>query len=98
MENLYLVSQLVEAEVQAILNGSKTKEECISEFMEEIDIELRRKQAREVLGIPFDTYDVSVINKAYKDLSKTHHPDIGGDLEMFQKINGSHKTLKKELM
>lgn len=98
IENLSVVSQVIEAEVQAILSGKKTKEECIAEFMEEMDIEQKRKQARTVLGLPTDTFDVSAINKAYKDLSKTHHPDMGGDLEVFQQINSAHKTLKKELL
>lgn len=98
MENLYLVSQIIKAEVEAILEGKKTKEDCISEFMEEKDIEQKRKQARELLGLPTNTFDVQAINKAYKDLSKQHHPDIGGDLEMFQQINVAHKTLKKELL
>ncbi len=97
IENLSLVSQIIEAEVQAILQGKKTKEECIAEFMEERDIELRRKQARETLGLPTDTFDVDLINKAYKDLSKVHHPDLGGNLELFQEINIAHKTLKREL-
>ena len=98
MENLAIVSQLIETEVDAILQGKKTKEECISEFMEEMDIEQKRREARQHLGLPIDTYDINVINKAYKDLSKQHHPDMGGDLEIFQAINIAHKTLKKELM
>ena len=98
IENLSLVHQLIQAEVEAITQGKKTKEECISEFMEERDIEQKRKQARETLGVPLDTFDMTLVNKAYKDLSKMHHPDMGGDLEFFQEINTAHKTLKKELM
>lgn len=98
MENLSIVSQLIETQVQSIIEGKKTKEDCIAEFMEEMDIEQKRKEAREILGLPLETFDINLINKAYKDLSKMHHPDMGGDLEIFQRINFAHKTLKKELM
>lgn len=97
IENLYCVSQVIEKEVQAILEGEKTREECILTFIEEIDIEDKRREAREILGLPIDTFDLDIIHKKYKDLSKMHHPDMGGSLELFQKINGAHKTLKKEL-
>ena len=98
MENLSFVAQVIEAEVNDILSGKKTREECIADFSEEHDIEKKRKEAREILGVSASTIDVDLINKKYKDLSKTHHPDMGGDLEMFQKINKAHKTLKKELV
>lgn len=98
IQNLYIVSSIIEREVNAVLSGEKTREECIAVFNEDKDVEEQRKQAREILGVSHDSFDFDVITKKYKDLSKMHHPDMGGDLEMFQKINIAHKTLKKELL
>lgn len=97
IENLSVVAQVIEREVHAVLSGEKTREECIAVFNEDKDVEVQRKDARELLGVSHDTFDFDMITKKYKDLSKAHHPDMGGDLETFQKINIAHKTLKKEL-
>ena len=98
MENLSIVSQVITHEVEEVLSGRKTREDCVAAFSEDRDVEVKRKEARTVLGLPHDTFDVELINKTYKDLSKKHHPDMGGDLEVFQQINIAHKTLKKELV
>ncbi len=37
--------------------------------------------------------DVKEIRSAYKELSKIHHPDKGGDEEMFKKIGKAHEIL-----
>jgi len=98
IENLFMVSSIMEREVHAVLSGEKTREECITAFSEDGDIEGKRKEARELLGVSQDSFDFDLMTKKYKDLSKTHHPDMGGDLEMFKKINIAHKTLKRELL
>ncbi|CAF5202205.1 unnamed protein product, partial [Rotaria magnacalcarata] len=36
------------------------------------------------------------IKRAYRDLSKKHHPDRGGDAEMFKEIAKAYKTLTDE--
>jgi len=97
IQNLYIVSSIIELEVNAVLSGEKSRDECVNGFMEDKEIEVHRKKARELLGVSKDCYDFDLISKKYKDLSKTHHPDMGGDLEMFQSINNAHKTLKREL-
>ena len=66
-------------------------------FNEDQDIEKQRVEAREILGVEKDCLDLEVINAKYKNLAKNHHPDAGGDQEMFKKINRAHKMLKKEL-
>ena len=33
------------------------------------------------------------IKKAYRKLAQKHHPDKGGDAEMFKKISASYDTL-----
>ncbi|OGF31153.1 hypothetical protein A2300_03930 [Candidatus Falkowbacteria bacterium RIFOXYB2_FULL_35_7] len=97
IQNLYIVSSIIELEVNAVLSGEKSRDECVNGFMEDKEIEVHRKKARELLGVSKDCYDFDLISKKYKDLSKTHHPDMGGDLEMFQSINNAHKMLKREL-
>uniref|UniRef100_A0A1I7XE67 J domain-containing protein n=1 Tax=Heterorhabditis bacteriophora TaxID=37862 RepID=A0A1I7XE67_HETBA len=38
----------------------------------------------------------SEVKKAYRDLSKKHHPDRGGDAELFDKIAKAHQALTDE--
>ena len=98
VENLYAVSKVIELEVNALLNKKKTSAEFISEFSEDINIEDKRKEAREVLGLAHDDLDLEAINKKYKILAKEHHPDMpNGSAEKFKEINHAHKTLKREL-
>jgi len=97
IENLHAVSKVIELETQALLNDEKTKEEFISAFTEDLDIEEKRKEARNLLGVDENCVDLGEINKRYKDLAKECHPDKGGDMEKFQVINTAHKMLKREL-
>lgn len=99
VENLYVVFKVLDLEVTALLNEEKTIQEFVNEFAESHDVAKKRKEAREILGLDHDVNDLEVINKAYKDLAKGHHPDAeGGDIEKFKAINNAHKMLKRELM
>lgn len=49
----------------------------------------------EVLGVPRDA-DTSDIRKAFLKLSRVHHPDKGGDAEMFKKVSTAHEVLTDE--
>ena len=98
VENLYVVSKVIELEVNALLNEQRTAEEFINEFSEDPNVEGKRRRAREVLGLSHDTMDMGAINKKYKELAKAHHPDMPeGSTEKFKEINDAHKTLKREL-
>ncbi|HIH11501.1 TPA: J domain-containing protein [Candidatus Woesearchaeota archaeon] len=98
VENLYVVSKIIELEVNALLEGKKTMEQFIADFTEDRDVEEQRKEAREILGVSEDTKDMNVINKQYKILAKEFHPDMPqGNPEKFKAINNAHKTLKREL-
>jgi hypothetical protein len=98
VENLYVVQKLLEVEIADLIDGEKTVEDFVAEFREEHDVADRRKDAREVLGLEHNEIDINVVDKAYKNLAKEHHPDKeGGDVVKFKEINHAHKVLKREL-
>jgi len=98
VENLYIVSKVIELEVQALQSGEKTREEFIHAFSESGDVEKERREARTVLGVEHDVHDVALIDAKYKQLAKQNHPDVaGGSNEKFKEINNAHKILKREL-
>ncbi|USN45309.1 MAG: J domain-containing protein [Candidatus Woesearchaeota archaeon] len=98
IDNLYVVSRVIELEVQAILEERKSVDEFINDFSEETNVEDERKAAREHLGLDADVHDLDIINKRYKLLAKDAHPDMPtGDTETFKKLNRAHKILKREL-
>ena len=97
VQNLYVVLKVIEAEVAALLAEEKTAEEFVHNFMEDRDVEMQRREARKVLGVEENCFDIEVINKSYKLLAKQQHPNLGGDLEKFKEINNAHKMLKREL-
>jgi curved DNA-binding protein CbpA len=49
---------------------------------------LNRSDARKILG--------DDPHKTYRQLSKIHHPDAGGDSEMFHKLRDAYEALTKE--
>ena len=46
----------------------------------------------EILGVEQDA-SMTTIKSAFKKLAKELHPDVGGDEEMFKKINEANETL-----
>ena len=98
VDNLFIVSKIVENEVELVLNESRPIEEFIAEFREDEDVSDERKEAREFFGVEHDHKDMEEINKKYKEMAKDLHPDMPtGDLEKFKKLNHHHKILKREL-
>lgn len=97
VENLYVVSKVVELAVKKLLSEKIELKDFINLFSEDPDIEQKRKESRDIIGVEHDCLDLDLINKNYKKLAKEHHPDMGGDMESFKKINNAHKMLKREL-
>ncbi len=98
VDNIYMVSQVIAAEVEDVLSGEKTIEEFLRDFSEDDDVETERKAARETLGLSHEEIDMDIINKKYKDMARDMHPDMpNGCLETFKRINKAHKVLKREL-
>ena len=48
-----------------------------------------------ILGVE-KTATADEIKKAYRNLAKTHHPDVGGNEEEFKKISVAYETLSNE--
>lgn len=98
IENLWVVYKVLEAEVNRIQAGEWTVEEFAYSFAEKTDVADLRREAREIIGVDKDCYDMAIVKKKYKVLAKQHHPDMpNGDHKTFQKINQAHKVLQKEL-
>lgn len=97
VDNLFIVNKIIEIEVNAVLSGKKHTQDFINEFREEDDVAEQRIEARKTLGLEHDNLDLESINRAYKEKAKEHHPDVGGNIDEFKKINHAHKVLKREL-
>ena len=71
----------------------------IEEFREDDGLEEKRREAREFFGLDYTTNDFELVDKKYKELAKSLHPDMpNGDVEKFKQLNHHHKILKRELM
>lgn len=98
VENLAVVSKIIELEVEQLVSGHKTFNDFAKEFTEDKDVEEQRAKARALIGVSETERDLEIINKKYKDLAKAAHPDMpGGDAEKFKELNRAHKLLQKEL-
>lgn len=97
-ENLYIVSKLLELELQMVAEGRKAVEEFAKDFEEDENVQEQRKEARKLLGVEENCMDFQKIDMQYKKLAKEAHPDMpNGSTAEFKKLNNAHKTLKREL-
>lgn len=99
IDNLYVLYKVLELEVNLVLSKKKTLDDFVTEFREDDDVEVQRKEAREHLGLDHDIKDMGIINRKYKQMAKDMHPDMPtGDTEKFKKLNNAHKILQRELV
>jgi hypothetical protein len=98
VENLYIIDKVLKCEVEKLLSQEITASQFVSEFSEDDNLSEQLQEARKTLGVSENETDFEVITKQYKDLARTHHPDMpNGDHSAFQRINTAHKLLKKQL-
>ena len=100
IDNLYVIMELIKLEVNEVLTGKIEFVEFLHRFSEDgnrKEIANELKEAKNILGLNSTEADIKVINRAYRDLARNHHPDVGGDLDEFKKINKAHKLIKKEM-
>lgn len=48
----------------------------------------------DILGVPYGS-DVGVCKKAYRELCKVHHPDVGGDEQKFIQVQNAWKQISE---
>ena len=98
VDNLWVVFKVIELEAKEVTSKEKTITEFIAAFKEEKDVDNKRMEARKHLDVAHDETDIEIINKKYKEMARTLHPDMPtGDVEKFKKLNDAHKILKREL-
>jgi DnaJ-domain-containing protein 1 len=51
-----------------------------------------RQQALELLGLEAGA-SLQAIKRAYRRLAKAHHPDLGGDVERFHRLDAAYRLL-----
>ena len=94
IDNLFILSKLVEKEIQALLNNQITKQNLIDKYTQEKLEDDFRNKAIEILDLKKNNFDKETLNKNYKELAKKFHPDKeGGSVDEFKKINNQ---IKKE--
>lgn len=99
VENVAVISKVIELEVEQVVSGQKQRHEFIAEFVADEDHEKQKKEARELLGVGENEMDMAIIDKKYKDLAKAAHPDMPtGNVDTFKALNKAHKLLRKELL
>lgn len=98
VDNLLVASKVIEYYVKALQDGKITKDEFLVEFKEEKGFDEERMEARKFFGLEDDHIDLGFVNKEYKKLAKSLHPDMPeGDIDKFKLLNKHHKVLKREL-
>ena len=98
VDNLLVVLKVIEFYMDKLLSDEISIEEFMKAFKEDSDINEKRTKAREFFGLDENHVDLESINKQYKILAKTLHPDMDtGDVEKFKELNMHHKILKREL-
>lgn len=98
VDNLLVVMHVVRHAVSELTSKAITTEEFIDRFKEDLDVDKQRIEARKFFDLDENHVDLEHINKQYKKLAKSLHPDMdGGDVEKFKELNNYHKLLKREL-
>ncbi|MEK6908675.1 MAG: DnaJ domain-containing protein [Nanoarchaeota archaeon] len=99
VENMAVIDKILKIYIQKLIDGEITLDEFKQEFSEDDDLPNQLIEARKTLDVDENEKDFEVISKKYKNLAKKYHPDMPeGNHEMFQKINGAHKLIQKELI
>ncbi len=98
VENMYVLSKVIEMETNRVLEEDITIDDFISEFKENKDVHQKRQEARKFFDCDHDETDFTIINEKYKLMARELHPDKPtGDTEKFKQLNVAHKILKREL-
>lgn len=58
---------------------------------------MKKSRAREILGIKYDSSN-DELKAAFRNSCKVHHPDIGGDEELFDQVQLAYKRLTSDVV
>lgn len=98
VDNMLVISKVIENAVKDLLDEKMSIEEFVTEFKEDKKVAERRLDARKFFELEDNHVDLKIINEKYKKLAKTLHPDMpNGSEDKFKELNEHHKTLKREL-
>ena len=98
VDNLGVITKVIEQESYAIRNGLKTFTQVMNQFV--IGFEEGGEKIlspREIIGVDSKCNDLEYIKFKFKQKAKELHPDNGGNVNLFQKLNLSMEILEKEL-
>lgn len=73
--------------------GKDDVDDLLSGFWQDYAKYIQQDEAWEILGLPDDSA-ITEVAKRYRALAAIHHPDKGGDKDMFIKIRAAYESLK----
>ena len=98
VDNLLVVSKVIDHSINQLVDEKISIQDFVGSFREEDGFDQSRIDARKFFDLDEDHINLDEINKKYKALAKSLHPDMpGGDMEKFKQLNQHHKILKREL-
>ncbi len=98
IDNLGVLAKVIAYESYAIRNGMKQFGQVMSQFQLGYSPDGEKiRSPREVLGVADDMKDFEYITFRYKQKCKETHPDTGGNVEEFKKVQEAYEELKKEV-
>lgn len=99
VDNLGVITKVIEQESYAIRNGLKSFGQVMNQFRIGFDEseKIIQKSPREIIGVEKNCQDFEYITFKYKQKSKELHPDMeSGNADSFKELNNSYEILKKE--
>lgn len=98
VDNLAAIAQVIEQDSKTVRRGMKSFGQVMTQFRIGFDPEAdKQKTAREIIGVPPDTYDLEYIKFKYRQKAKQLHSDAGGDDSKMKELNEAYENLKKEI-
>lgn len=96
VDNLGVISRVIEQESYAIRNGLKSFGQVMNQFRLGYDETGEKiKSPHDILGIPHSMKDIDYITFKYKQRAKELHPDNEkGDAEKFKELKEAYDQLK----
>ena len=92
--NLAAVELFLHHRIIGIERGIETIEKAFSGYTQLSDPRVKQNPY-EILGFK-EKVNITEARKKYRELTKIHHPDVGGNLQSFNAINKAMKEIEEE--